>query len=58
MEVFKIQKDGRWYRLIIPSTCWSGGCLYELQKYQDNGWWKYIHSFPTVENAKEYINNL
>lgn len=58
MEVFKTQIRRNWYRLVVPSTCWAGGCLYELQRYEYTGWWKYVRSFPTVKSAKEYLKNI
>jgi len=58
MEVLKTQCRGYWYRLIVPSTCFAGGCLYELQRYEDNGWWKYVRSFPTKSAAKQYLKEI
>lgn len=58
MEIFREQKRGALYRLIVPATCFAGGCLYELQRYEDNGWWKYVRSFPTKSDAKQYLKEI
>lgn len=53
MEVLKTQYRGYWYRLIVPSTCLAGGCIYELYKESE-----YVKSFPTVTDAKEYLQTI